>query len=66
MKSERVIAAVIKKSAYYFLEFIQSLGARPKTHPFAHNMKKSDIPQKKEIKKMQYREVTDVVSVFDC
>ena len=66
MKSGIVTATIIRKPARYFLEFIQLLGAGPKTHPSAHNMKNGDISQKKEMKKMQQRDVTDMDFIFAC
>lgn len=43
VKSERVIAAIIRKSVYYFPEIIQLLCSQPKTWQFSQNMKEGGI-----------------------
>lgn len=51
VKSERVIAAIIRKPVYYFPEFIKLLCSQPKTCPFSQNMKEGGKHKERNDKK---------------
>lgn len=50
VKSERVIAAIIRKSVYYFPEIIQLLCSQPETCSFNQNMKEGGVHKERNDK----------------